>query len=161
MTQIQHIYIVTRDFTDDCEIYTNLNDLKEDIINYIIDNEGEGTIVNDCYGSVKFGQYEYSAYEILERDGLTGKVAHDMLMLQLDFDNSIERIGNRVEIEPYGQQFVILHAIQIIDNIGVAHVISQPDMLSRLQTVEPNVVIVADDDTIWSMCIKMYPELKL
>ena len=84
-----------------------------------------------------------------------------MLMLQLDFDNSIERIGNRVEIEPYGQQFVIMHAIQIIDNMGVAHVISQPDMLSRLQTVEPNVVIVADDDTIWSMTIKMYPELKL
>ena len=161
MTQIQHIYIVTRDFTDDCEIYTNLNDLKEDIINYIMDNEGEGTIVNDCYGSVKFGQYEYSAYEILERDRLTGKVAHDLLMCQLNFDNSIERIGNRVEIEPYGQQFVILHAIQIIDNIGVAHVISQPDMLSRLQTVEPNVVIVADDDTIWSMSIKMYPELKL
>ena len=84
-----------------------------------------------------------------------------MLMLQLDFDNSIEHIGNRVEIEPYGQQFVIMHAIQVIDNKGVAHVISQPDMLSRLQTVEPNVVIVADDDTIWSMAIKMYPELKL
>ena len=161
MTQIQHIYIVTRDFTDDCEIYTDLNDLKEDIVNYIMDNEGEGTIVNDVYGSVRFGQYEYSAYEILERDRLTGKVARDLLMCQLNFDSSIERIGNRVEIELYGQQFTILHAIQIIDNTGVAHVVSQPDMLSRLQTAESNVVIVADDDTIWSMSIKMYPELKL
>lgn len=158
MATIKHAYKVADEYSDLSEIHAEIFDILDSIKDYVVDQIDIEDTINDKYGSIDIGWYTYNAYDIARDNDIDNEIIDDIVNDEIEYYRdprsifgSSDYIGASGDIDVCDYTYNVTHIIQIIDDSGHVHNVTDPDVLDSMKDIDNDpIVFTVDDGTMWT-----------
>lgn len=159
MAQIKHAYMITSEYSDlSADIHAEISDALDQIKDYVAGSVDNEDLINETYEPMELGDYTFYPYDIAYSECIVDEIIDGILDNEIDYyrynDSHIfgctDHIGASGDVEIYGWIYTITHIIQIIDDSGNVHNVTDSDELDDMVNVDDPIIVTADDGTMWT-----------